>query len=229
MQKLPEILIYDFDGVIVNSNKIKEQVFFNTVLSEFNSEIATKFLLYHRANIHVNRYDKFKYLFTNILKREIDLPCYQKLLHNLSFTLKHEMVNYEVNTDILKVRNFFSNSIFYIASGNNQDELIDFLKKSNLISIFDGGVYGSPTPKLKIIQTIISLNADNKGILFVGDTYDDYLISVKTNIPFVFMSKWSSNYELNKIKKQHSIVMINKLSQITKNSFNIKHKYELFK
>jgi phosphoglycolate phosphatase-like HAD superfamily hydrolase len=199
IERYPEIIIYDFDGVIVNSNAVKSKVFFDVTKRFFGDIIADKFLSYHESNIHIDRYDKFKYLFSNILNISLDLVLYENLLSSFSVLLKKNMNNYEINDDIFKMRDHYKNSAFFIASGNNYHEILYFLKKKSLLKLFNGGVYGSPIKKIDNIQTILN-KTKCSNVLFIGDTYDDFEISKVVGISFIFLSLWSNQNELQKFK-----------------------------
>ena len=63
-------IIFDFDGVIINSHKVKTQAFYNTFKSYGKNFgfIAKKF---HLNNIGKSRYIKFKFILKKIYKSRI--------------------------------------------------------------------------------------------------------------------------------------------------------------
>ena len=56
-------LIFDCDGVILNSNKIKSNAF-RKVLKKFNQIAVDEFIKYHKDNGGISRYIKFEYFLT---------------------------------------------------------------------------------------------------------------------------------------------------------------------
>ena len=54
-------IIFDFDGVILNSHKIKTQAFYQ-LFKNYGKKIAIKSKNYHINNAGVSRYIKFKYI-----------------------------------------------------------------------------------------------------------------------------------------------------------------------
>ena len=61
-------IIFDFDGVITDSNHFKTKAFRETVKNETKVNIK-KFINYHEKNFNVSRYKKFKYSWRYIGQR----------------------------------------------------------------------------------------------------------------------------------------------------------------
>ena len=71
-------IIFDFDGVIINSHKIKSLAFYE-VFKKFGKTYAKKALNYHLLNIGKSRYYKFKFILKNIIR----LQANSELIKNL--------------------------------------------------------------------------------------------------------------------------------------------------
>ena len=63
-------IIFDFDGVILKSHKVKSQAFYD-LFSSYGKKISEKVLSYHLKNEGKSRFIKFKYIYKNILKEKI--------------------------------------------------------------------------------------------------------------------------------------------------------------
>ena len=61
-------IIFDCDGVILNSNEIKTNAF-KKVLKQFNNQAIDEFIQYHKDNGGISRYIKFENLLNNILPK----------------------------------------------------------------------------------------------------------------------------------------------------------------
>ena len=62
-------LIFDFDGVILDSVEIKNKAFLKT-LKPFNKNIKKKFMKFHLNNLGISRFRKFEYLCKDLLKQK---------------------------------------------------------------------------------------------------------------------------------------------------------------
>ena len=62
-------LIFDCDGIILNSNKIKTQAFYD-VVSIYGNKAANELKNYHIKNGGISRYKKFHYFSENIAKKK---------------------------------------------------------------------------------------------------------------------------------------------------------------
>ena len=82
-------IVFDCDGVILNSNSIKTQAFYDTT-AFLGVDVANELKNYHLANGGVSRYYKFDYLLNSILPKFTHLkpPNIDDLLqlysHNVS-------------------------------------------------------------------------------------------------------------------------------------------------
>ena len=63
-------IIWDFDGVILNSDAIRELGFVET-LNKFPKDQVNLLLNYHRDNGGLSRYNKFRYFYEKILDAEV--------------------------------------------------------------------------------------------------------------------------------------------------------------
>ncbi len=62
-------LIFDFDGVILDSVKIKEKAF-KKIVNKYGLTVSEKFMKYHNKNLGISRELKFEYFYKNIIKKK---------------------------------------------------------------------------------------------------------------------------------------------------------------
>ena len=185
-----QTLIFDCDGVILNSNKIKTQAFYN-VAKIYGHEPAQKLKDYHILHGGISRYEKFEYLFTNILHRPIEIQDLNGLLSNFSKEVKKSLLNCEIAESIKELREKTKEIKWLIVSGGDQTELREVFKQRGLNSYFDGGIFGSPDSKKKILKNeVANCNIIGKS-LFLGDTVLDYESAKNAKMDFIFLSKWT--------------------------------------
>ena len=188
-------IIFDCDGVILNSNEIKTASF-KKILIQFNSNAVNEFLNYHKNNGGVSRYIKIDYFLKSIL------PKYSNSVKNKDHTLslllekyshecKNSLYSSEVVSGLEKLKEITCNIPWTIVSGGDQKELRDVFEYKNLIKYFDGGIYGSPEKKIDIIKREINRGLINYPALFIGDSKLDHTVAKSLNIDFLFATNWT--------------------------------------
>ena len=178
-------IIFDFDGVILQSVNIKTQAF-ATLYSKYGDDVRKAVIAHHLEHGGISRFEKFriyhkKFLNYNITDYEVNQLAdkFSKLVFegvcNSPYVLGAQEFLEHVNNKYLT----------FICTGTPENEIIKILKHKNLSNSFYG-VYGSPNDKVSIINTIISINnLSLNDVLFIGDAMTDYNASVKTGIDFV--------------------------------------------
>tara|TARA_A100001388_G_scaffold275992_1_gene262650 strand:- start:1024 stop:1689 length:666 start_codon:yes stop_codon:yes gene_type:complete len=200
-------LIFDCDGIILNSNKIKTDAF-REVVSIYGKEASISLVKYHLQNGGISRYHKFNYFLNTIAKNlELDIQniSLDELTNNYSKCVRKKLLNCEIDESIISYRKS-SNSIWSIVSGSDQHELNQVFRERNIDSIFDGGIHGSPLSKIQIFKRIFEENKnDIQKSLYIGDSKYDYLAAKEIGLDFIFLTKWSEFREIKAFSKENNI------------------------
>jgi phosphoglycolate phosphatase-like HAD superfamily hydrolase len=188
--------VFDCDGVVLNSNKIKTEAFYKTT-KFFGHEFAKELLDYHVVNGGMSRYLKFDYFITRILKKPHNKVLKKDLLTRFAKNIKEGLMTCEVASGIEQLKAKTQTTNWLIVSGSDQTELRELFKVRNLDYLFKGGIFGSPDSKETILAREIKKKNIKKPTLFFGDSKYDYLAAKKAGLDFVFLSKWSEvkNYQ----------------------------------
>ena len=201
-------LIFDCDGIILNSNKIKTEAF-KEVVYHYGNEAAEELVKFHVMNGGISRYEKFNYFFEtiasnhNIDKNSINV---EKLIENYGSKVKKKLEVCEISKEIMQYRKF-SDGVWYVVSGSDQNELIEIFKKKQLQNSFNGGIYGSPLSKDEIFKNIFKDKMDEiSKSIYIGDSKYDYLSAKKIGVDFVFLSKWSEFKDIENYSNNHNIL-----------------------
>ncbi len=208
-------LIFDCDGVVLNSNKIKTESF-RKILIGYNQMAVEEFIRFHKNNGGISRYLKLeKFLNTILIKYDSKYKPKIKELENLikkyGYESKSSLFESEVTKDLYKLRKYTSNMPWLIVSGGDQNELREVFSHKKIYKFFNGGIFGSPDKKMEILKRELAKGTIKQPALMLGDSKLDHIAANKNNIDFIFVSNWTdfkeyeAYCEINKIKKISSI------------------------
>ena len=195
-----DTIIFDCDGVLLNTNFIKS-VGFKNVAVKYGNEIADQFLIYHESNPGMSRYEKFDYLHCEMLKGFDHESNVENDLKEFGLEIEKEKQNCEVTTgakELLSCLTGFKAKLF-VSSGADQDELRGLLADKGLSQFFDE-IFGSPRDKrehLAHLREGIELGKT----LFVGDGKIDFEVASENRFDFVFVNQYSY------LKDQYSVFL----------------------
>ena len=167
------LVIFDCDGVILESVDVKTKAFGLTV-AEHGSQAVARLMEYHAANGGVSRYKKFEWFYREVLGREIS----QNELQTLGERFKHltfdGLMNVPMVAGALECIEALHNQIpMYVASGAPQEELTQVLDARNLSRYFKGS-YGSPPDKTQLLRRILhQTKFEPTKSIMVGDSSTD--------------------------------------------------------
>lgn len=187
-----DVVIFDCDGVILDSNAIKNNAF-SKALEDEPQELIDKFIAYHKANGGISRYIKFQYFFDEI-KKEPSIEKLHNALEKYASIVQHELIscNYIKGVESY-IEHLNQNDIkCYVNSGSDEKELIEVFKKRGLINKFQM-ILGSPNTKQENIKRILNQLA-NKKVLYFGDAALDMKTAEYFGYDFIFIyekSDWT--------------------------------------
>lgn len=185
-----KVVVFDCDGVLLNSNRIKTDAFYAVTL-KYGEEFASHFRTYHVANGGISRYKKFDYFFASILQREPYPEEKENLLADYAAHVLDELMVCEVVEGLEELKAITMAADWMVASGGDQQELRQVFRARDLDKLFKRGIFGSPTPKDEILKTLVSEGADPLEILMIGDSAFDYRAAESVGADFVFASYWT--------------------------------------
>lgn len=185
--------VFDCDGVVLNSNKVKTEAFYKATVP-YGEAAAQAMVDYHVANGGVSRYKKFSHFLNQIVSVDAEPEKSQKLeaLLKVYAGFVHEgLLCCEIAPGLEALREKFPDVRWLIVSGGDQDELRDVFVRRDLAKFFDGGIFGSPDTKDDILnRELISGNIQQRA-LFLGDSKYDYQAAKAAGLDFIFLSGWS--------------------------------------
>lgn len=180
-----ENLIWDFDGVILMSDAVREKGF-RMIFENFESDAVEKLIKYHKANGGLSRYNKIRFFYQDILKQSISNDEVLSLANQFSQVMRYELVNKQLlNTEWIELMTILPSSLnHHIASGSDENELIFLCNELGILHFFKS-IHGSPTPKNDLVRNIMATNSYMiEDTILIGDAINDYEAACENGIPF---------------------------------------------
>ena len=196
--------VFDFDGVLVNSNILKRDCFLK-VADLYGTQIYKKFKQYCDKHPSATRYEKMQWLEK---KLETVNVSHKDLINQYSYCVKSRLLEAESVTNLPKLQKYTQNSSWSIVSAAPEEELRWFLKEKNWNGLFEGGVYGAPRSKDSIFRKEYSTENRKNRTVFFGDSKSDFEVARKLDIDFVFVNQWARDPELKDVDDIVSIESI---------------------
>lgn len=178
--------IFDCDGVIFDSNRIKTEAFYEVALP-YGKDAARAIVKYHKKFGGVSRFKKWRYFFENILNQDLREKELKEVLRQFGKVVKKKMATCPESEGLRPfLRALPKGCRKIVVSGSAQHELRGIFAKRGLTRYFDG-IYGSPDTKEVILARTLAKRKVVKPAIFVGDTIYDYACTRKIRADFVFM------------------------------------------
>ena len=194
-----DLIVFDCDGVILNSNKVKTLAFYE-VARRFGEEPALELAEFNRAFGGVSRHKKFNHFVDFILpsfgftfSAEEKEELIGTLIADFGRVVEEKLVSCEITNGLPKLKEYTPLAIWAVASGGLQSELRSVFEKRGITQFFQGGVYGSPRDKLEIVKDIVSKYVFESGLL-IGDTRYDCSVAEDCGLDFILLTKWSEQF-----------------------------------
>ena len=193
-------ILFDFDGVILDSMPIRDYGF-KRIFEDFKDNQISQLLDYHNENGGLSRYVKIKYFYNEILNKEILEEKINSYASAFSKIMKKELVNkkYLIVDTLEFIKNNFKKYNLHIVSGSDEREL-QYLCKKLEIDVYFQSINGSPIEKNKLVKSVL---LDNeylaKETILIGDSINDYVASEVNGIGFYGFN----NTSLINISKQY--------------------------
>ncbi len=209
-------IVFDCDGVILNSNKIKTRAF-RVASFPFGDEASRSLENYHLKNGGVSRYEKFDYFLENIVsinsKKNKELYL-KKMLKIYSEETEKGLLDSEITYGLHSLRTKTKDSYWSIVSGGDQDQLLSIFAKKEIKHLFNGGIFGSPNTKNEILKRELGRGSIKLPALFLGDTKLDHRVSVSNGLDFIFVSAWTEFRSYEQYCIENSIKNISKVYEL---------------
>ncbi|MGB2754745.1 MAG: HAD-IA family hydrolase [Phycisphaerae bacterium] len=179
-----KVLVLDFDGLVVESEAIKDAAFVE-VFPEFPKHHEA-IRAYHLANKHLVRYAKFRHIVQNILGRPYTPEDERRIAEVYARRTRQAIVACPFVPGAPEfLAHFAGRAPMYLASATPQDELRIIVEARGLDRYFKG-IYGAPHRKPDILREVMAAEgAPPDQTVFIGDSRADMHAAEAAGVPFV--------------------------------------------
>jgi len=189
-------ILWDFDGVILNSMKIKGDAFVELFEGYSKSKVA-KLEKYHYENGGMSRFEKIKYFFNDIINKKISDDDILQWADKFALIIEKKIYTNSnlIDDTLLFIKNNYQNYNFHIVSGSEHKELHKICKHFELDQFFIS-IDGSPIKKEILIKKILEkYNYKKEETILIGDSMNDYDAASINSVNFYgFNNELLKNY-----------------------------------
>jgi phosphoglycolate phosphatase-like HAD superfamily hydrolase len=178
-------VIFDFDGVLVESADIKTAAF-RALYSPHGEAVLAAALAHHRANGGISRRQKIRHVHASQLGIRLEPAALDALCQRFSTLVEDAVVAAPMvaGAEAFVARHRDRLPLF-IVSGTPHDELVRIVARRRMGGAFTA-VYGSPPEKPPTISRILAEHAlAAADVVFVGDARTDYEAARATGLRFI--------------------------------------------
>lgn len=179
-------VIFDFDGVLVESADIKTAAF-RALYAPHGAAVVAAAVAHHQANGGISRRKKIRHIHATELGIELDTAALDVLCQRFSALVEDAVVAAPMVAGAadLVARLRRDRTPLFVVSGTPHDELQRIVARRGMEDAFTA-VYGSPPEKPPIITGILAEHGlAARDVLFIGDARTDYDAARATGLRFI--------------------------------------------
>jgi phosphoglycolate phosphatase-like HAD superfamily hydrolase len=179
-------IVFDFDGVLVESVEVKTKAFARLFADE-DSGVVKQIVAYHLRNVGISRFEKFKTIYRDILHRPFSSARFESLCATYADLVVDEVVCAPwVEGAERFLGRYRDRYLFFVVSGTPQDELRGIIQRRGATRLFDEAL-GSPQSKdqllLQLMRTHVMSPVD---MVFIGDAESDWMAAREVGMSFIW-------------------------------------------
>ena len=193
-------IIFDFDGVILKSTKIKENGF-KYIFRKKYKKFVPAIIDHHNKYIGISRYKKIKLYFEKIIGIKVKQKTVNKYADEFSKYFLNKIIKCEYIAGVFKFIIENKDFLLFISSGTPTEELNYICDQRNILCYFSE-IYGSPKTKNLHIKNIKKkYNLKSNEVIFIGDGISDYKAAKLNKLSFIGI-----NFDKNFIIKNQILI-----------------------
>lgn len=180
----PEAILFDFDGVLVDSIDIKTRAFADLFAKEADHLPAIVAL--HLRHGGLSRKRKLRMIHRDILRRPLTGADENQLAEQFATLVKEKVIAAPALPGVEEfLETWHAKRALFIVSGTPEEELTAIVSARGWERYFSK-VHGSPRLKEEIINNILTHHAlSAQNAVFIGDAMTDYDAAIATGLAFI--------------------------------------------
>ena len=207
-------LVFDCDGVVLDSNIVKTEAYFRTAKNLGATDVQAQALVdYHVKLGGISRYHKFDWYLREVLHNPVTEAAIQALLDGFSKELQVGLMQCDLAKGLFALREK-TDSNWMILSGGDQQEIRDLFAKRKIEHMFNGGLFGSPDNKDVVLAREKANGNLQYPALFLGDSKYDFEAATRAGLDFIFISDWTEVPNWQTYCAENNIVAVPNISQL---------------
>lgn len=178
-------ILWDFDGVLIDSHEIREEGFVR-VLKDFPRDEVDELLAYHRENGGLSRYVKFRYFFEKIRNEPVSEKKIDELSEGFSEIMRRKLTDRSllIEDSLHFIQKNFRSYKMHLISGSDENELQTLCAQLGISEYFRT-IQGSPTPKKELVREVMDrFDYQPAETVYIGDSINDYDAAIESNVDF---------------------------------------------
>lgn len=180
-----DAIVFDFDGVILESAAIKTEAF-SAIFADESEEDREAIVAHHLNNMGISRFEKFEWAYRERFRRPLSEERRKELGQQFSAYVDERVRSCPFVPGAQEaLRALHGRLPLYVASGTPHADLVAIIADRGLTDFFNE-VWGSPRKKPDSLREVLEKNAiaDPKRLLMIGDGESDFKAAQKVGASF---------------------------------------------
>jgi phosphoglycolate phosphatase-like HAD superfamily hydrolase len=185
-------IVFDADGVILDSNITKIDSYFRTAKKLGGTNEQAQLLVdYHVKHAGIPSYPKFKWFIESVLKEEATPERINEFQDAFGLAVKRGSLGCRLAEGLNELRQRTSHANWMVVTETDESQIRALFEERGISQLFNGGIFGSPHDKDEILTRENAVGHIISPALFIGDCKYDYEASTRAGLDFVFISDWT--------------------------------------
>jgi len=185
---ITNVLIFDMDGVLIDSNRMRDDAFVH-IFEAIRCEERDEILSIHRNNRGLYRKDKISLIYEHFFGSPPSPDLLNRLTESFSQYVREHISSCPLTPGVIEFLEAYCEGDLFVVSAADEKEVL-WVTKSLGIARFFKGIYGGPTRKSEWFRRIIASYSHNPlKVTFVGDQISDFKAAKEVGLNFIAFGK----------------------------------------